>query len=77
MKTVVFNSPFLDIGEFPDARVRLARNVPQQVTDEQAAILLTNPDVRLVSGAPAAPVSTYVPYQKPAPVEAVDAEENE
>ncbi len=87
MKTVVFTSPFLDIAEFPDARITLARNTPQQVTDEQAAILLTNPDVRLasspspappvVSSAPPAPtaVSTPPSFTKSAPPAAVDDEE--
>lgn len=54
MKTVVFRSPFLDRGEFPDARITLVRDVPTQVTDEQAVILLTNPDVSVVASPPVA-----------------------
>jgi len=59
MKTVVFNSPYLIHVEFPDARIDLHRGVPTQVTDEQAAILLTNPDVTVVeSASPPAPQPT-------------------
>lgn len=55
MKAVVFNSPYYAEGEFPDARVTLQRGIPTQVTDEQATILLLNPDVSLVAPAPTKP----------------------
>ena len=64
MKTVLFTSPYLDVAEFPDARISLRRGVPTQVTEEQAAVLLSNPDVTL-----AAPASVTAP---PAPAAIVD-----
>ncbi len=69
MKTVLFTSPYLDVAEFPDARIGLRRGVPTQVTDEQAAILLSNPDVTLAapaSGAASAPAPAAIVDLKPA-----------
>lgn len=66
MKTVVFRSPWLDSADFNDAKIRLERDVPTQVTDEQAAILALNPQVEIVVAAAQvapvdAPVETVAP----------------
>lgn len=63
MKTVIHRSPFSAPGDqhsFPDANIKLRNGEPTPVTDEQAAILLTNPDVTLVEpkAEPAAVVET-------------------
>ncbi len=65
MKTVIFTSPYLDVAEFPDARISLRSNVPIQVTDDQAAILLSNPDVTIAASA-ASPAPAAIVDVKPA-----------
>lgn len=55
MKTVIHRERFSapgDIHDFPDAGIKVKNGEPTVVTDEQAAILLTNPDVSLVADKP-------------------------
>jgi hypothetical protein len=70
MKTVVFNSPYLDVASFPLAQVTLERGKPALVTDEQADVLLKNPDVTIATldsdTKAAAPVAAPAPIAAPA-----------
>lgn len=47
--TVVFESPYMTEGAFPDVGVTLVRGVPMLVTTAQARMLLTNPHVKLIA----------------------------
>jgi hypothetical protein len=72
VKTVVYSGALLD-AVFPDARIHLQRGVETMVTDDQAEILLTNPDVKIVNKAKpfpvASPVAVSVPIKSDAPDE--------
>ncbi len=68
MKTVIHRERYSAPGsvhDFPDAGLKIKNGEPTVVTDEQAAVLLTNPDVSLVETAREKPAES-------APVAAID-----